>query len=50
MGCGFWSPAWPPFLRCQAEAILACDLFSVDLPDGTQAYVLENMRRFAALP
>src|ERR1700726_2493324 len=28
------------FLRSQAEAILACDFFSVDLLDGTQAYVL----------
>ena len=28
------------FLHSQAEAILACDFFSVDLPDGTQAHVL----------
>jgi hypothetical protein len=28
------------FLRSQAEAILACDFFTVDLLDGTQAYVL----------
>ena len=27
-------------VRSQAEAILACDFFSVDLLDGTQAYVL----------
>src|SRR6266536_3084149 len=33
-------PTWSQFLRSQAEAILACDLFSVDLLDGTQAYVL----------
>jgi putative transposase len=33
-------PTWPQFLRSQAEAILACDLFTVNLPDGTQAYVL----------
>ncbi len=33
-------PTWPQFLRSQAEAILACDFFSVDLLDGTQAYVL----------
>jgi putative transposase len=33
-------PTWARFLRSQAEAILACDFFSVDLPDGTQAYVL----------
>ena len=32
--------AWPQFLRSQAEAILACDLFTADLLDGTQAYVL----------
>jgi putative transposase len=31
---------WPQFLRSQAEAILACDFFTIDLPDGTQAYVL----------
>jgi putative transposase len=33
-------PGWPQFLRSQAEAILACDFFTVDLLDGTQAYVL----------
>ena len=33
-------PSWPQFLRSQAEAILACDFFSVDLLDVTQAYVL----------
>ncbi len=33
-------PAWPQFLRSQAEAILACDFFTADLLDGTQAYVL----------
>jgi transposase len=33
-------PAWPLFLRSQAEAILACDFFTADLLDGTQAYVL----------
>jgi transposase len=32
--------AWSQFLRSQAEAILACDLFTADLLDGTQAYVL----------
>jgi putative transposase len=32
--------AWPQFLRSQAEVILACDFFTVDLLDGTQAYVL----------
>jgi transposase len=33
-------PTWSQFLRSQAEAILACDFFSADLLDGTQAYVL----------
>src|ERR1017187_6615039 len=33
-------PTWPQFLRSQAEAILACDFFTVDLLDGTQASVL----------
>ena len=33
-------PTWPQFLRSQAEAILACDFFTVNLLDGTQAYVL----------
>ena len=33
-------PTWPQFLSSQAEAILACDFFSVDLPSGTQAHVL----------
>ena len=33
-------PTWAQFLRSQAEAILACDFFSVDLLDGTQADVL----------
>lgn len=28
------------FLRSQAEAILATDFFTADLPDGTTAYVL----------
>ena len=32
--------AWPQFLRSQAEAILACDFFTADLLDGTQAHVL----------
>jgi putative transposase len=30
---------WSQFLRSQAEAILACDYFTVDLLDGTRAYV-----------
>ncbi len=33
-------PTWSRFLCSQAEAILACDFFTVDLLDGTQAYVL----------
>jgi putative transposase len=33
-------PAWSQFLRSQAEAILACDFFTADLLDGTQAHVL----------
>src|SRR6266571_4058882 len=33
-------PTWSQFLRSQAEAILACDLLTVDLLDGTKAYVL----------
>ena len=33
-------PTWPQFLRSQAEAILACDFFTVDLLDGSQAHVL----------
>ena len=33
-------PAWPQFLRSQAEAILACDFFTAGLLDGTQAHVL----------
>jgi putative transposase len=33
-------PTWSLFLRSQAEAILACDFFTADLLDGTQAYVL----------
>src|ERR1022692_1794157 len=28
-------PTWPQFLHSQAEAILACDFFTVDLLDGT---------------
>ena len=31
---------WSQFLRSQAEAILACDFFTVGLPGGIQAYVL----------
>ena len=33
-------PTWSQFLRSQAETILACDFFTADLPDGTQAYAL----------
>jgi len=41
-------PTWSQFLRSQAEATLACDFFSAELLDGTQAYVLaviEHMTR-----
>jgi putative transposase len=31
---------WRQFLRSQAEVILACDFFTADLLDGTQAHVL----------
>ena len=34
------APTWPQFLRSQADAILACDFFTADLLDGTQAHVL----------
>jgi hypothetical protein len=33
-------PTWSQFLRSQADAILASDFFSADLPGGTRAYVL----------
>src|ERR1019366_8315438 len=33
-------PTWAQFLRSQADAILASDFFTVDLPGGTQACVL----------
>jgi transposase InsO family protein len=33
-------PSWAQFLRTQAEAIIASDFFTVDLLDGTKAYVL----------
>ena len=33
-------PTWSQFLRSQADAILACDFFTVDMLNGTQAYVL----------
>ena len=42
---GRTGPTWSQFLRSQAEAILACDFFTVDLLDGTQAYVLAVMPR-----
>ena len=34
------APTWSRFLRSQADAVLACDFFTADLLDGTQAYVL----------
>ena len=36
---------WSQFLRSQAEAILACDFFTADLLDGTQAHVLAVIER-----
>lgn len=33
-------PTWAQFLHAQADAILATDFFTVDLLDGTSAYVL----------
>jgi hypothetical protein len=33
-------PAWPQFLRSQADEILACDFFTAGLPGGTRAHVL----------
>jgi len=33
-------PTWALFLRSQAQAILACDFFTAELLNGTQAYVL----------
>jgi putative transposase len=33
-------PTWSQFLRSQADAILACDFFTVDPPRGTRAYAL----------
>ena len=48
--CG---PPWSQFTRSQAEAILACDFFSADLLDGTQAYVLaviEHVTRRIRIP
>jgi len=33
-------PTWAQFLRGQAQAIIAADFFTVDLLDGTSAYVL----------
>ncbi len=32
--------SWTQFLRSQAEAIIACDFITVDLLDGTEAYVM----------
>lgn len=45
--CG---PGWAEFLRCQAEAILALDLFTVDLLDGGKAYVLAAIARHPPHP
>jgi transposase len=42
-------PTWSQFLRSQADAILACDFFTVDLLDGTQAYVLVTWNQVGKL-
>ena len=45
--------AWSQFLRSQAEAILACDFFIVNLLDGTQACalaVIEHATRRIRIP
>ena len=45
--------AWPQFLRSQAEPILACDIFIVNLLDGTQACalaVIEHATRRIRIP
>jgi putative transposase len=33
-------PTWSLFLRSQAQTILACDFFTAELLNGTQAYIL----------
>jgi putative transposase len=33
-------PSWAQFLHSRAEAIIASDFFTVDLLDGTKAYVM----------
>ena len=33
-------PGWAEFLRSQAQAIVALDLLTVDLLDGTKGYAL----------
>ena len=43
-------PSWSQFLRSQAETILACDFFTADLLDGTQAYVLAVIEHAAERP
>jgi putative transposase len=40
-------PAWSQFPRSQADAILACDFFTADLLDGTQACVLAAIEHAA---
>ena len=41
-------PTWSQFLRSQAEAILARDFFTADLPGGTQACVLTVIEHASA--
>jgi hypothetical protein len=33
-------PSWAQFPRSQAEAIIACDFFTIDVLDGTKAFVM----------
>jgi hypothetical protein len=40
-------PTWAQFLRSQAQAVLATDFFTVDLLDGTPAYVLTMIEHAA---
>jgi putative transposase len=35
-------PSWAQFLRSQVEAIIAADLFTVDLLNGVQVYCLAS--------
>jgi len=43
-------PGWGQFLHSQPEAILALDLLTVDLLDGTKASVLAAIEHACAMP